>query len=120
MATTFLILRLCALPNVVSAAPKLASTQNLTALRTKIAPPWVSDPNNRRTWSLLYSYIFTLVFGVWTAIYLNVPAHGEHPLSPWPHKANWVLLAIIAPELGMYTAWEQYAQAGVGSRIRRM
>ena len=110
MAATFLIFRLCALPNLVLAAPTPASIQNLTALRTEIAPPWVSDPNNRGTWSLLYSCTFTLAFCVWTARHLNVPAHEERQLSQWLRKAKWGLLAMLAPELGVYTAWEQYAQ----------
>ena len=109
MAVTFLIFRLCALPNLVLAAP--TPTQNLTALRTEIAPPWVSDPNNRGTWSLLYSCTFTLALCVWTAIHLNVPAHEERQLSQLLRKAKWDLLAILAPELGVYTAWEQYSQA---------
>jgi hypothetical protein len=40
-----------------------------------------------------------------------VPAHGEGQLSQWLRKAKWVLLAILAPELGVYTALEQYMQA---------
>ena len=100
MAATFLIFRLYTLPNVVLVA--LTPTQNLTGLRTEIAPPWVSDPNNRGTWSLLYSCTFTLALCVWTAI---------HPLSQRLRKAKWGLLAILAAELGVYTAWEQYPQA---------
>ena len=111
MATGLLIFKLCALPHRASAAPTPASTQNLTGLRTEIAPPWVSDPNSRGTWSLLYSFIFTPTLCVWTAIHLNVPAHGEGQLSQWLRKVKWVLLAIPAPELGVYTALEQYMQA---------
>ena len=88
-----------------------APTHNFTALRTNIAPPWVPDPDNRGTWSLLYSCAFTLVLCVWTAIHLNVPSYQESLISQWLRKLKWVLLAIIAPELGVYTAFEQYEQA---------
>ena len=111
MATLVLVLNFCGLPRRALAAPTQAPTQNFTALRTNIAPPWVPDPDNRGTWSLLYSCAFTLVLCVWTAIHLNVPSYQESLISQWLRKLKWVLLAIIAPELGVYTAFEQYEQA---------
>ena len=111
MATLVLALNFCGLPRRALAAPTQAPTQNFTALRTDIAPPWVPDPDTRGTWSLLYSCIFTLVLCVWTAIHLNVPSYRESTISQWLRKLKWVLLAIIAPELGVYTACEQYFQA---------
>ena len=111
MATLVLALNFCSLPRRALAAPTQAPTQNFTALRTDIAPPWVPDPDTRGTWSLLYSCVFTLVLCVWTAIHLNVPSYRESKISQWLRKLKWVLLAIIAPELGVYTACEQYFQA---------
>ena len=111
MATLVLVLNFCGLPRRALAAPTQAPTQNFTALRTDIAPPWVPDPDNRGTWSLLYSCVFTLVLCVWTAIHLNVPSYHESKTSQWLRKLKWVLLAIIAPELGVYTAFEQHIQA---------
>ncbi len=108
MATLFLLfLKLSALPPNTHAAP----IQNITALQTSIAPSWVPDPNNRGTWSLLYSCIFTLVLCVWTAIHLNVPAHGKPQERQLLRKMKWVLLAIFAPELGAITARQQYWSA---------
>ena len=111
MATLALVLNFCGLPRRALAAPTQVPTQNFTALRTEIAPSWIPDPDNRGTWSLLYSCVFTLVLCVWTAIHLNVPSYRESHLSQWLRKLKWVLLAIIAPELGVYTAFEQYYQA---------
>ena len=111
MATLVLVLNFCGLPRRALAAPTQAPTQNFAALRTDIAPPWVPDPDNRGTWSLLYSCVFTLVLCVWTAIHLNIPSYQESHKSQWLRKLKWVLLAIIAPELGVYTAFEQYDQA---------
>ena len=111
MATLVLVLNLCGLPRRALAAPAPAPVQNLTAPRTDIASPWVSGPDNRGTWSLLCSCVLTLVLCVWTAIHLNVPSYNESQLSQWLRKLKWVLLAIMAPELGAYTACEQYFQA---------
>ena len=118
MATLVLALNLCGLPRRAWAAPTQALTQNFTALRTDIAPSWVPDPDNRGTWSLLYSCVFTLVLCVWTAIHLNVPSYHESQLSQWLRKSKWVLLAIIAPEFCVYTACEQYLE--VKNLIRQL
>ena len=107
MATLVLVLNLCALPKQSLTAP----TRNFTALRTDIAPLWVPDPDSRGTWSLLYSCVFTLVLCVWTAIHLNVPSYHEGHISQWKRKLKWVMLAIIAPEVGVYAACEQYIEA---------
>ena len=89
-----------------------APSRNLTALNTEIAPAWVDDPDSRGTWSILYSCVFTLVLCVWTAIHLNIPGHGETQCQQWLRKVKWVLIAIFAPELGTFAAWQQWWRAG--------
>lgn len=90
-------------PATVSAAP----VQNLTALRIEIAPPWVANPSGRGTWDLLYSCTFTIFLCVYTAIHLNVPPQ-ESKFFFWLRKSKWVLVAIFAPEIVVYTAFEQW------------
>ena len=93
--------------HTVPAAP----TQNLAHLRTETAPSWVADADNRGTWNLLYSCVFTLALCVWTAIHLNVPAAGESRQRQFFRKAQWVIAAIFAPELAVFTAWQQWSWA---------
>jgi hypothetical protein len=52
--------------------------------------------------------VFTLALCVWTAIHLNVPPQGEDQHRQWCRKAKWVLVAIFAPELAVFTAWQQF------------
>jgi hypothetical protein len=84
-----------------------APVANLTALQTVIAPAWVADPTGRGTWSLLYSCLFTLLLCVYTAIHMNVPPPNDTKLTFWLRKTKWVAIAIFAPELVVYTAFEQ-------------
>ena len=72
---------------------------------------WVSDPNGRGTFSILSSCVLTLSLCVWSAIHLNVPAHGETKVQAWLKTTKWVLLGIVAPELVTWVAWRQYASA---------
>jgi len=88
----------------VEAAP----ITNLTALRTNVAPSWVSGPSGRGTWSLLYSCLFTLLLCVYTAIHLNIPLPDESIFKFWLRKTKWVAIAILAPEIIVYISIEQW------------
>jgi hypothetical protein len=84
-----------------------APIRNLTALRTDIAPAWVANPSGRGTWDLLYSCTFTIFLCVYTAIHLNAPPE-ESGFRFWLRKTKWVCIAIIAPEVVVYTSFEQW------------
>ncbi|KAL8939592.1 MAG: hypothetical protein Q9216_003272 [Gyalolechia sp. 2 TL-2023] len=94
--------------HLVRAAP----TQNLTALRNVPAPAWVPDPDERGTWSLLYSCVFTLTLCVWSASHPNLPnLIYQGSLIKHGAKAIFVLYTLLAPEYGVSTAFQQYLQA---------
>ena len=84
-----------------------APVQNLTALHTDFAPAWVANPSGRGTWNLLYSCTFTIFLCVYTAIHLNVPPE-ESSFRFWLRKTKWVFIAILAPEVVVYTSLEQW------------
>jgi hypothetical protein len=88
-----------------------APVTNLTALATEIAPPWVSNPEGRGTWDLLYSCGFTILLCVYTAIHLNIPSPDDTKFTFWLRKTKWVAIAILAPEVVVYTAFEQWLHA---------
>ncbi|KAF7886085.1 hypothetical protein EAF00_010188 [Botryotinia globosa] len=94
--------------NAYPVASASSSDVNVTALRTDVAPGWVSEPDGRGTWSLLYSCVGTLVACVYTAIHLNIPPTREKAYLGWARKAKWVMIALLAPEIVAYTAFEQY------------
>ena len=74
-------------------------------------PSWRSEPNGRGTWSILSSCLITLVLCVWTAIHLNVPAQNSTRTRPALQRLKWVLMGLLAPELVVYTAWDQWISA---------
>jgi hypothetical protein len=88
-----------------------APLYNITALNTEVAPSWVADPSGRGTWSLLYSCGFTLVLCVWTSIHLNVPPPAESAWLGYRRKLKWVLVALLAPEAVVFTAFHQWLTA---------
>lgn len=88
-----------------------APVSNLTTLRTEPAPAWVPDPSGRGTWNLLYSCVPTLTICVWSCIHLNVPAHKESFWSVQRRKVLWLLVALLAAELVIITAFQQWYSA---------
>ncbi|KAI5810409.1 hypothetical protein BZA77DRAFT_271667, partial [Pyronema omphalodes] len=84
---------------------------NITASRNEIAPSWVAEPEERGTMSLLYSCTFTMFLCVYTAVHLNVPPPGEKKRYFYLRKTKWLLVALLAPEVVVYTAWSQWKEA---------
>ncbi|KAI5819568.1 hypothetical protein BZA77DRAFT_376786 [Pyronema omphalodes] len=72
---------------------------------------WVAQPPYRGTWGILYSCTVTLGLCVYTAIHLNIPAYDDKPAKIWLRKIKWMLIALTAPEIVLYTAWSQWYQA---------
>ncbi|KAL8805232.1 MAG: hypothetical protein Q9182_002107 [Xanthomendoza sp. 2 TL-2023] len=71
---------------------------------------WKPSPTSRCTFDLLSTCITTLVLCVWTAVHLNVYPPGSF-WSPVVRKFKWLMLALFAPEVLVYTAWSQRQQA---------
>jgi hypothetical protein len=87
------------------------SLGNRTALHKNTAPGWVPEPHYRGTTSILYSSIITLILCVYSALHPNVPAYGEGRLVIYRRAVKWALIALIAPEVVMLSAYLQLDQA---------
>ncbi|KAK4160307.1 hypothetical protein QBC43DRAFT_293034 [Cladorrhinum sp. PSN259] len=80
------------------------------ALHDTRAPAWVNAPNMRSTSSILYSCVLTLFACVYTALHLNIPEHSNfsHILLT---KIKWVAMALFAPEIVLWLAYDQFSTA---------
>jgi hypothetical protein len=72
---------------------------------------WVSDPNGRGTFSLVFSCLLTLGLCVWSAMHLNIPPHNESPAKTWLRNLKWGVIGTFGPELVVFAAWRQYNSA---------
>lgn len=68
---------------------------------------WHSEPSHRGTYGLLSTCIITLGLCVWTAVHLNIPAQGKSSRQIL-RKLKWLLIALLSPEVVVYTAYTQY------------
>jgi len=89
---------------------------------------WVPNNGGRSTSGILWSCFSVLLVCSWKATHLNIPSRAETqatwyklgPVPYWPHKLHWkkwrrklefMLLVIVAPELGVGLAIKQYVDA---------
>jgi hypothetical protein len=72
---------------------------------------WVSASMTQGTFNLLASCVITLFLCLWTSFHLNVPGKNENTAAHLARKLVWMLLALFAPELIVYTAWRQWVSA---------
>lgn len=116
MVLLFLIYCFATQPSLVYSTPTVgeqlsATAGNLTALKTQFVSSWVQGPNFRSTSNILWSCIITLTACVYNALYLNIPpSHEGNWYFIW-QKAKWVGLALLSPELVLFSAYRQLSQA---------
>jgi hypothetical protein len=89
----------------------LAANGNKTVLNSEIAPAWATTSNIRSTASLLWTCVLTLSICVYTVIHINVPPPNETQCRYFLRKTKWVVVAILAPELALAMALQQWNAA---------
>jgi hypothetical protein len=80
-------------------------------LHSFLVTGWVASPTTRGTWDVLWGCVITLSICIYTALHLNVPPHGEGKVYRFLRKAKWVVCGLFAPEVTVYTAWNQFSEA---------
>lgn len=68
---------------------------------------WHSEPRGRGTFNILSSCLTTMILCVWTAVHLNIPERSGTTNQKFLRKPGWLLLALLAPEIVAWNAWEQ-------------
>lgn len=110
ISVTFFLLQALSYAFKVSAKDFDPPYGDNTALNQQPAPPWVDEPRKRGTLNILSGCIFTLSLCVYKAIHLNIPEPLESQWTFYRRKTKWIIIAILAPELVVYCAFDQFAQ----------
>ena len=72
---------------------------------------WVSQPNGRGTFDILWSCLFTIFLCTWVSLHLNIPAMHETYWDQFFRKMRWMAQAIMAPEFVLCLATGQKVEA---------
>ncbi len=72
---------------------------------------WVSQPDGRGTFDILFSSLFTVFLCTWVALHLNVPAVHETYWQQFRRKCRWMIQGIMAPEFVIGFATGQKVEA---------
>ncbi|KAK4160306.1 hypothetical protein QBC43DRAFT_293033, partial [Cladorrhinum sp. PSN259] len=84
---------------------------DLKSLNQVKAPAWVDSPNTRGTADILFSCMLTLFACVYTALHLNIPERNATTFQLFTRKLKWVFVALVAPEVVLWFAADQYFTA---------
>ncbi|KAF8247016.1 hypothetical protein K440DRAFT_552218 [Wilcoxina mikolae CBS 423.85] len=76
-------------------------------------PPYGPAPNFRGSINIFLSSIITLTLCVYTSIHLNITPEKRYYgiKTVWIYKFYWVLIALVAPEFVLYSAYMQWRNA---------
>jgi hypothetical protein len=74
---------------------------------TNLTATWHAEPRGRGTFNILSSCLTTMLLCVWTSVHLNIPDQNGWTRQNFLRKPGWLLLAVLAPELVAWNAWEQ-------------
>ena len=88
--------------------PTSASNNSTT---DAIQKGWVSSPNGRGTFDILWGCLFTIFLCTWTVLHLNIPSKDENYYDLQRRKARWMVQAIMAPEFVLVFATGQKVDA---------
>jgi hypothetical protein len=74
---------------------------------TDVSATWHPEPRGRGTFNILSTCLTTMILCVWTTVHLNIPGHNDGRRQRFLRKPGWLLLALLAPEIVAWNAWEQ-------------
>ncbi|KAF2222049.1 hypothetical protein BDZ85DRAFT_274887 [Elsinoe ampelina] len=72
---------------------------------------WVSEPNIRGTWDIIWTSLVTIFICTHTILCLNVPSPDDTWVEIFRRRFSWMLLAILAPEIVLTYAAGQWSRA---------
>jgi hypothetical protein len=84
---------------------------------TNLSATWHPEPRERGTFNILSTCLTTMILCVWTSVHLNVPNQNGGTRQKFLRKPGWLLLALLAPEIVAWNAWEQRRIAAEIMRI---
>jgi hypothetical protein len=97
--------------------PACALAQNATASDKHVG--WVSSASGRSSSDILWSCFSILLVCTYKCIHFNVPSQKESEAGwftwtwwrKWLKKISWMMLIVLAPEIGVAIATDQYLLA---------
>jgi hypothetical protein len=72
---------------------------------------WVSGPNSRSTFDVIWTCFFAIFVCTFTVLHLNVPASTDTHAQILLRKVKWMVYSIVIPELVTACAFAQYVAA---------
>lgn len=75
------------------------------------APPWVTPPSGRGSWTIIYSCVLTLFLCAYSMIHHNIPPRDETLFNSISRSVSWGTGSLVAPEITLFFAVSQFVEA---------
>lgn len=103
--------------NLASGLEARTAVQNVTASNKHVG--WVSSASGRSTSDILWSCFSILLVCTYKCIHFNVPSEKDSEAGwftrtwwrKWSKKIGWMMFIVLAPEMGITIAMDQYLLA---------
>lgn len=89
----------------------LPESQPQSQAASTLTHGWISSPNTRGTFDIIWTCFFTIFVCTFTVLHLNVPAATDSHTQILLRKIKWMTFSIVIPELVTACAFAQYVAA---------
>lgn len=72
---------------------------------------FVSEPNGRGTFGIVWSCLAVLFLNTWTVIHVNIPSPDFKGWRGYLHKSKWLFIIVLVPDGIVATAFSQWRSA---------
>jgi hypothetical protein len=73
---------------------------------------WVPEPKQRGTFGIISFCLSTMLICIWSTLHFNVPSRRCSTTRRFFYQVFWMFVALLAPELLLYTAINERISAG--------
>ena len=95
---------------------------NATFNDTVLIRGFVSEPDGRGTFSIIWSCLAVLLLNTWTVLHLNIPPANSSKWRTFLHKSKWWVFCTFVPDgvaVGAYNQW-RCARKSVSDMKKRL
>ncbi|KAJ3995891.1 hypothetical protein F5050DRAFT_215211 [Lentinula boryana] len=71
---------------------------------------WQPDPDFRGTFNIVSTCLTTLLFCLWSAVHVEIPAHSGMLRGLWV-RLGWIFVGLVTPETLLFIAYRQWTIA---------
>lgn len=78
---------------------------------------WVSEPDGRGTWGILFTCVVTIILCCWTSVAPNLPAKSDGEFRRWRYKFDLACITLLGSEFILMLSVGQWSSARCSVKV---